>query len=1011
MKYLKLILVVLAISANVNAQETFTYANPDKDFYDGRELYAQKKYPISQQYIEKFISNREKDAEPDLVQEAYYYQACNAYNMGHMNASTLLHQYLLKYPYSPHLDRCFLMSGNIAFGNRQFNKALDFYDKITDRRLTKEEKAELTFNKGYCYMQRNEYDKAKREFSELKRGTSKYHNSAVYFNAYCDYSNGNYDDALKGFLKVEKQDEFKSFVPYYIAQIYYKNKEYDTLIPYCENIIAQNRNNDNNAEIYRILGECAYHKEDYSKAISAMNEYEKKAKKVVRNDMYILGVSYFKTGDCDNAIKRLQKVTTAQDSLSQNAYLHIGHCYRKNNQSNYARMAYQSAAKMDFDKNIKLEAAYNYCLSTYETTSPFGEAIKAFDNFLKDYPDSKYTEDIYERLVYVYMSTKNYAAANESINKLKHLSHNMANSKAYILFQLGTEEFVKENYNGAIDFFNQSETAAESDFDIAQVYYWRGESEYRIKNYVTARKDFKEFFDKKGAKEFADCNTANYNIGYTFLDEKNYKDASTYFLRYINNEKNNRSETYNDALARLGDCYYATRDLYNAEKYYTKSMENGGRNADYATFQRAYVQGLRKNYSSKIKGLDGLIKHFPKSEYVDDSYYEMGRAYVLSNNSDKAIETYKTLIDRYPNSPMAKKAGLDIGMILYNQGKNDEAIAAYKEIVKKYPNSVETKTALESLEQIYIDKNDVSSYFDYTRSIGSTVAVTDASREDSLTFLAAERIYMRGDSLAAIHALENYNSKFCNNPQNQNCLNAKLYLADCYYTLSRNDEAYALYDELSKLQGNNNMETVLVRKAQIAYDKQNYEEALDDFKQLQNDAQEPENIAAAKLGVLRCSYLVNDASTTIDIARSLLNDKKTNAETADEARYYLSKAYLQTDEIDKAVPYLQQLSKNTKSEAGAEAKYELANAYFIKGDSRKAETEVTDFISKGTPYQYWLARAFVLLSDIYIKRGDDFQAKQYLLSLQANYKREDSIQDLIQERLDGINEREKENIE
>ena len=89
MKYL-ITLLTFAIGVYAVAQETYTYANPDRDFYDGRELYIQQKYPISAQYIEKFLNKREKHADVDLVQEAKYYQACNAYKMRQEHAATLL---------------------------------------------------------------------------------------------------------------------------------------------------------------------------------------------------------------------------------------------------------------------------------------------------------------------------------------------------------------------------------------------------------------------------------------------------------------------------------------------------------------------------------------------------------------------------------------------------------------------------------------------------------------------------------------------------------------------------------------------------------------------------------------------------------------------------------------------------------------------------------------------------------------------------------------------------------
>lgn len=57
-------------------------------------------------------------------------------------------------------------------------------------------------------------------------------------------------------------------------------------------------------------------------------------------------------------------------------------------------------------------------------------------------------------------------------------------------------------------------------------------------------------------------------------------------------------------------------------------------------------------------------------------------------------------------------------------------------------------------------------------------------------------------------------------------------------------------------------------------------------------------------------------------------------------------------------------------------------------------------MQKGTPHQYWMARSMILLSDTYMAKGDEFQAKQYLESLKNNYKGDETdIQQMINERL------------
>ena len=72
------------------------------------------------------------------------------------------------------------------------------------------------------------------------------------------------------------------------------------------------------------------------------------------------------------------------------------------------------------------------------------------------------------------------------------------------------------------------------------------------------------------------------------------------------------------------------------------------------------------------------------------------------------------------------------------------------------------------------------------------------------------------------------------------------------------------------------------------------------------------------------------------------------------------------------------------------------------------EKEIFAFIDQNTPHQYWLAKSFILLSDIYMKQGKMFEAKQYLLSVRENYNGNDDIASEIKLRLNRIEQSENE---
>ena len=62
------------------------------------------------------------------------------------------------------------------------------------------------------------------------------------------------------------------------------------------------------------------------------------------------------------------------------------------------------------------------------------------------------------------------------------------------------------------------------------------------------------------------------------------------------------------------------------------------------------------------------------------------------------------------------------------------------------------------------------------------------------------------------------------------------------------------------------------------------------------------------------------------------------------------------------------------------------------GEYAAAEKEILNFIDQSTPHAYWLARSFILLSDVYVAMDKKLDARQYLLSLQQNYHADDDIE-------------------
>ncbi len=1007
-KVLSLAVTILLVSS-VYSQHTEIYSSTDAPYSEGVSLYQQGRYAVSYQQLSAYM---QQGGDLKYASDASFYMVADLFELRRSDALQQAQHYMASQPYTTYLSEVYYMQGVLQVEKRKYKQALKSFEQVEEKRLFRPHRMSYLFHKGYAHLQMSDYQKASLCFDKVRKEEGTYTLASRYYYAYCQYVMQHYGRALPEFLAIEHTAQYKDIVPYYIIQIYYAQRQYEEVYNRAEYLLKNHSENENSGEIYRILGEIYYHDGKYKDAIEKLKQYEKlygaQKKALLREDLYILGMSYYELGDWQNAALYLQKVKKENDKLTENTNYHLGNIYLKQNKDEAAKIAYSAVVHSGLNDTLREESMYNYALISYRSSSALGESVTAFTNFLKEYPQSGHRTQIYELMCDAFMASKNYKAALGVLDSIADPSEKVAETKAYLQYQIGVDLFIQGKIEESLQYFTMLiDGSKKGSVYKTESYYWRGECYYRLKEYDKALSEYQTFGKQPNMAKSKNKALLDYSIGYAYFAKGEYASAEKSFLSYINTADKGLV-TYSDAMNRLGDCYFISRDFVQAESYYAKVVATGGSGVDYAMFQRGYALGLLKRYTDKIHLLEQLVKQWPKSDYADDALYEMARSELQQENNEAALRDYDRLLASYPHSSLARKASLEKAMIYYNIGKNNEAITAYKQVIKNYPGSEEAYSALDGLQSIYVETNNVSEFLAYTKTLGKISMVTD-NKEDSLTYAAAERQYMLGHFEEAIGGFGKYLSQYCDG--GRYCMIAQYSIADSHYRLGHKDEAREAYKKLADVKGNPYMEDACMRVAEIDYDQSNYSEALTYFTKLQEVASSIERENVARLGVLRCSYNLQDNEKTIAIATRILDDVSSSAELRKEAYYNRGKAYYALGQYNKAVEDLTPIAADVRTIQGAESKYLLAEAAYMENDLDKAEEEIMAFANMNTQHQYWLAKCFVLLSDIYVKRGEDFQAKQYLLSLQSNYQVKDDIQDTIKQRLSQIEERENEKVE
>jgi len=1006
-KYLILIfafLGTLIITTPAFCQRSVKTGKAGQEFAKGIDLLSKEKYGAAQHAFDNVL-RMDGGAGSFMKADAEYYSAICAIELFNKDAEYLITNFIAENPGNPHTKSAYFEMGKFQFRKKKYRSTIKWLNRVDKYELDNEELGEYYFKLGYSYFVKENYKKASTAFFEIKDTDNRYKSPAIYYYSHIEYINKNYETALQGFLQLSEDELFAPIVPYYISQIYYLQNKYDLVIAYAPSLL-DHATTKRAPEIARIIGESYYRTSKYKEALPYLEMYREKSQSFTREDLYELGYAYYRTNDYDKAGEAFRNVTNVDDDISQNAFYHLADCYLKLDKKNDARLAFESAARLEFDKTIQEDALYNYAKLSYELSfSPFNEAVKAFNKYINLYPGSDRLDEAYTYLGKVYLSTKNYKDALASLEQIKNINTNEL-KMAYqrVAYFRGLELCIDLEFEEAVKHFDKSLNNSKYNKTIkALSYYWRGESYYKLARFDDAINSYNEFLLTDGAFELQEYMLAHYNLGYSFFKKKDYDEAISWFRKFLSYLETKKSKVIGDTYIRIADCYFVQTKYEDAIDYYDKAVGLHADDSDYAMFQKGFSRGLLNEHNQKIIILNQLMTDYPESQYVDDALFELGSSYVTIDAPEMAESSYQIIIDNHGNSSYVKNALLQLGLICYNQDKNDEAIKIYKRVIADYPGTKESKNALAGLKNIYVDISDVETYFDYAKSLGEFADIS-LSEQDSLTYIAAEKIYMDGDCERSGEMFSRYIDKF---KEGTYILNAHFYKADCSYKAGSTEDALGSYNFVISRPKNMFTEPALLRAARLNYKQENYQEALTCYIKLGKVAEVKSNVSESLTGQMRCNYHLGKYDDAVNAANNILIGEKIPDELFRESHYILAQSYLNKNDPESALRKFKVIAKDVKSREGAEAKYMVADLLFKKKEYALAENEVIDFIDKNTPQQYWLAKAFLLWADIYEVDNQNYQAKQTLQSVIDNYDNDnDGIKEQAEEKLLAIKERE-----
>jgi TolA-binding protein len=380
----------------------------------------------------------------------------------------------------------------------------------------------------------------------------------------------------------------------------------------------------------------------------------------------------------------------------------------------------------------------------------------------------------------------------------------------------------------------------------------------------------------------------------------------------------------------LSCTYYNT--FYNAKRSFKEGEDAQKRSAPGVKSSAAETK-----YEEAIKKASKVLTFHPKSKWVDDALFLIGRAYYNMEEYAKAERKFKELLASFPKSKLAEECRYYMSLCQYKSGSEEDAVQSLQSIVES--EKADKKKRAEAafmLGEIYSGREE------YDDAIANYRHLVENYQKDTLAPVAQARIgesfWLKEDYAEAKQAfvqVEKYH------PKSDDLFESRFRSGECCYSLGEFEEGMDIFTRLSKETGDSEkLPAVKLKIVEGILLSGNTDEAIKEYEDIIEDYTKTEHSARAlyQLGIIH-----QEKFGDLKKAKEMFDSCKTESPRSEIAQEALSRSA----NISKVEEYQKELSE-AETEKHGRALFLLAELYLTK--MNQPDSALTEYLALADNY-------------------------------------------------------------